>query len=267
MKAFNLRNVLLTLYTGLILGFVFTPIVSNVVFSFNVDRFPTIPLGGFSLTWYEQIFSDTDIRRGLVNSLAVSFFTALIATLLGFSAAYIDYRYQFIGKVAFVALVTLPPTVPVVILGLAMLTFQSQVGLTGTISGIITAHVVFCTPFALALIRMRLASLDPDIEPAAWNLGASQGSTMRSIILPYCAPAIFASLSLTAAVSFDEFMIAWFISGNNETLPVMVLSMLQGQVSPRINAVGSVVFAFTISMIVLSQLLTIRRQIAGGKTD
>lgn len=266
MKPGSFRTLLLGLYTLLAVGFIFTPIIANIVFSFNADRFPTLPLGDFSLRWYEEVFGDANIRRALVNSLIVAGATAVIATTLGFSAAYIDYRYAFIGKTAFMAMVSLPPTVPVVILGLGMLTFQSQIGLTGTLTGIVAAHVVYCTPFALALIRMRLASLDPDIEPAAWNLGASLGTTVRSVVLPFCMPAIVASFFLSAAVSFDEFMIAWFISGNNETLPVRVLTMLQGQVSPRINAVGTVVFLFTITMIVISQTLTVRRPGSGQKT-
>ncbi|WP_171909813.1 ABC transporter permease [Aquisalimonas asiatica] len=240
--------------------FVFTPIIANLVFSFNASRFPTLPLAGFTTHWYEEIFSDRRLIQGLKNSLLVSGTTALIATFLGFSAAYIDYRYRFFGRTAFLALVTLPPTIPVVILGLGMLSFQSSVGLLGTIPGIVSAHVVYCAPFALALTRMRLASLDPSIEPAAWNLGATQGSTMLSIIIPHCAPAILAAFFLTAAVSFDEFMIAYFISGYNQTLPVHVLTMLEGQVSPRVNAIGSVVFLFTIGMVVLAQVLMVRRR-------
>jgi spermidine/putrescine transport system permease protein len=108
----------------------------------------------------------------------------------------------------------------------------------------------------MALVRMRLADLDRDLEPAAWNLGAGLWTSLREIVIPFAAPAILAALFITAAVSFDEYMIAWFVSGQNETLPVRVLAMLQGQVSPRINAVGSLVFAVSAILVVLAQLLT-----------
>ena len=260
MKTDSIRHGFLYVYLAALIVFVFAPIAANLVFSFNAARFPTLPLAGFTTQWYEAIFNDGRLVQGLKNSLMVSGATAFIATFLGFSAAYIDYRYRFFGRTAFLALVTLPPTIPVVILGLGMLSFQSSVGLLGTLPGIVTAHVVYCAPFALALTRMRLASLDPSVEPAAWNLGATQGSTMTSIIIPHCAPAILAAFFLTAAVSFDEFMIAYFISGFNQTLPVHVLTMLEGQVSPRVNAIGGVVFMFTIGMVVLAQVLMFGRR-------
>jgi spermidine/putrescine transport system permease protein len=250
-----LRKTALVAWTALVFAFIFAPIVSTIVFSFNADRFPSLPWGGFSLVWYEAIFADATIQRGLVNSLIVAVFTSAIATVLGFAAAYVDYRFQFIGKSAYLALVSLPPTVPVVILGVAMLTFEGRVGLSGTLTGIVVAHVVLAAPFAMALVRMRLADLDPDLERAAWNLGATPWRALFGVIVPFCAPSILASVFLTAAVSFDEFMIAWFVSGLNETLPVRVLAMLQGQVSPRINAIGAIVFGVSITLIVLSQLL------------
>ena len=151
----------------------------------------------------------------LANSVCVAAATAIISTFLGFCAAYVDYRFRFTGKTAFMALMTLPPTIPVVILGLAMLPFEGRIGLTGTLSGVTAGHVVLSSPFALALVRSRLADLDPNLEAASWNLGAGRWSTMRDVIVPFCFPAIVAALFLTAAISFDEFMIAWFVSGLN----------------------------------------------------
>ncbi len=261
MTAARISRALLIGYTVLVFGFIFAPIVSTVVFSFNADRFPSLPWGGFSLQWYEAIFTDATIQRGLTNSLIVAGATAVIATFLGFCAAYVDYRYRFLGKTAYMALAALPPTVPVVILGVAMLTFEGRMGFSGTLSGIIVGHVVLAAPFAMALVRMRLADLDPDMERAAWNLGATPWATMFGVIVPFCLPTLLAALFLTAAVSFDEFMIAWFVSGLNETLPVRVLAMLQGQVSPRINAIGAIVFGVSITLVVLAQLLIGRRML------
>jgi spermidine/putrescine transport system permease protein len=251
--------VLLRFYTAAVFAFVFAPIVTIAVFSFNADRFPSLPWKGFSLAWYQAVFADATIARGLSNSLIVAAVTAVISTFLGFCAAYVDYRFRFVGKTAYMALATLPPTIPVVILGLAMLTFEGRIGLAGTLSGVMAGHVVLCSPFALALVRLRLADLDPNLEAASWNLGASPWTTMRDVIVPFCLPAIIAALFLTAAISFDEFMMAWFVSGLNETLPVRLLAMLQGQVSPRINAVGTMVFTVSIVLVVLAQLIIGRR--------
>lgn len=249
------RGILLYGYCALVLTFVLTPIITTVIFAFDVNRYPSLPMGGLTLEWFGKVLDDASVSRGLQNSVTVALCTAIIATTLGFAGAYVDYRYQFRGKNFYIGLITLPPLVPVVILGLGMLTFQSRIGLAGTLPGLVVAHIAYCTPFALALIRMRLAVLDPDVEAAAWNLGATQASTLKSVVLPFCLPSIVACLFLTAAISFDEYMIAWFVGGTNETLPVRVLAMLQGQVSPQINAVGSIVFAVSIAMIVASQLL------------
>lgn len=255
----TLRAIALYGWLALVFGFVFAPIASTVIFSFNADRFPSLPWGGFSLDWYRAVFADETVRRSFGNSLVVAGVSSVIATFLGFTAAYVDYRFRFFGKQIYMAIAALPPTVPVVILGVAMLTFQGRIGLSGTIAGIVAAHVVIAAPFAMALVRMRLSDLDPALEPAAWNLGAGPWMTLRQIILPFTLPAIVAALFITASVSFDEFMIAWFISGLNETLPVRVLAMLQGQVSPRINAVGALAFAVSTILVVLAQLIIARR--------
>jgi spermidine/putrescine transport system permease protein len=245
-------DILLKIYTVGVFMFIVAPIIATIVFSFNVDRFPSLPWGGFSLAWYQAIFNDPTISRGLVNTLIVAGVTAVVATLAGFGAAYIDYRYRFWGKTAYMALAGLPPTVPVVILGLAMLGFLSRISLVGSLPGVIAGHVVIAAPFAMALIRMRLADLDSNLEAASWNLGANEWKTLAQVIVPFCGPAIFASLAVTAAVSFDEFMIAWFVSGINETLPVRIMAMLQGQVSPRINAVGTLVFLVSILLVTVA---------------
>ena len=246
-------------WTVLVFLFILTPIASLVFFSFNADRFPSLPWGGFSLRWYVAIFEDASVRDGFWRSLRVSAVVAVIATFIGFATAYTDYRYNFRGKLAYLAIAALPPTVPVLILGLGMLSFFSMVNLVGTLYAVMAGHVVICAPFAMALIRMRLADMSPDIEPAAWNLGASRWATMWSVTIPWCMPAILAGLAITAAVSFDEFMIAWFVSGLEETLPVRILALLQGQVSPRITAIGSVVFFISITLVALAQIVS-RRQ-------
>ena len=248
-------NGALKVYVALAYLFVFAPILASFVFSFNSDRFPSIPLGDFSTEWYRAVASDPLVWEGMRNTLLVGVVVGVISTALGFGAAYTDYRYSFLGKQVYLALALLPPTIPVVIMGLAMLAFLSRVNLSGDALAVIIAHVVICAPFAMAVIRLRLSQMDPSLEPAAWNLGASEWAAMRHVVIPFCRPAILGALFVTMAVSFDEFAIAWFVSGLNETLPVKVLGFLQGQVSPRINAIGSFVFVTTMTLLILAQLL------------
>ncbi len=259
-----LINGALKFYVVLAYLFVFAPILASFVFSFNSDRFPTLPLGQFSTEWYQAVAADPLVWQGLRNTLLVGVVVGVMSTALGFGAAYTDYRYHFMGKQIYLALALLPPTIPVVIMGLAMLAFLSRVNLSGDALAVIIAHVVVCAPFAMAVIRLRLSQMDPSLEPAAWNLGASEWGAMRHVIIPFCRPAILGALFVTMAVSFDEFAIAWFVSGLNETLPVKVLGFLQGQVSPRINAIGTFVFVTSMTLLILAQLL-LGRTAAQGK--
>ena len=246
-------------YVILAYVFIFAPIAASFVFSFNSDRFPSIPLGEFSLEWYKAVAADPLVWQGARNTLFVGVIVGVISTALGFGAAYTDYRYNFAGKQIYLALALLPPTIPVVILGLTMLAYLSRVSLSGNALSVIISHVVVCAPFAMAIIRLRLSQMDPALEAAAWNLGASEWKAMRHVIVPFAAPAILGALFITMAVSFDEFAVAWFVSGLNETLPVKVLGFLQGQVSPRINAIGSFVFILSMTLVILAQLLLANR--------
>ena len=140
-----------------------------------------------------------------------------------------------------------------------MLAWFSKIGLSGQIWSIVIAHTGLCAPFAMAVIRLRLQQMDPDLESAAWNLGASEWSAMRYVIVPFAMPAIVSSMCLTMAVSFDEFAVAWFVSGLNKTIPVIILEILQGNIDPQINAIGTFVFVTSITLVILAQLIFMLR--------
>lgn len=251
-------------YLIALIGFIFLPILVSLVFSFNSDRFPTLPLGGFTTHWYREIFADPDVWKAFGTSAVVSATSALIATGLGFATAYTDYRYNFFGKGAYLALILLPPTIPLIIIALAMLAWFSKLGISGQVWSIALAHSVLTAPFAMAIIRLRLNQIDPDLEAAAWNLGAGEWRTMGAVIVPFCRPAILSALFLCAAVSFDEFTVSWFVSGLNKTVPVHILEIVQGTIDPQVNAIGTFVFAISMSLVLIAQLLMFLR-LNGGR--
>lgn len=247
-------------YMGLVFVFIFAPIVFSVVFSFNSDRFPTIPLGGFTLKWYETIWQDPDVWKAARTSLLVSLSVAAIATSLGFATAYTDYRYRFRLKPVYLALILLPPTIPLIIMALAMLAWFARLGISGQVASIVIAHTVLTAPFAMAIIRLRLNQMDASLEAAAWNLGASEWRALARVIIPFCRPAIVSSFCLTAAVSFDEFAIAWFVSGLNKTIPVVILEIVTGNIDPQVNAIGSFVFLTSMTLVIVAQVVLMARQ-------
>ncbi len=240
---------LLRLYTGLLLAFLFAPILTGVVFSFNDQRFPSLPLGGFTTDWYAAVLGDAQVWDAFANSAVIGVCAATLATLIGFAAAYTDYRFRFRGKQVLTVVALIPPTIPLVIMGLAMLAFLSRIGLAGTVVGIAVSHIVLCAPFAMAVIRLRLSQMDAALEPAAQNLGATDWVSFARIVLPFVAPALLAAFFLSLAVSFDEFAVAWFVGGLNETVPVRILNSLQGQVSPTIHAIGTLTFLTSMTLI------------------
>ncbi len=243
------------LYLLVVFVFVFTPIITSVIFSFNSDRFPTVPLGSFTTKWYQTVISDPDFWKAVRTSLLVSVCSGVLATLIGFCTAYTDFRYQFRFKGAYIALALLPPTIPLIILALAMLAWLSKIGASGQVWSIIIAHTVLCAPFAMGVIRLRLQQMDPDLESAAWNLGASEWSAMKNVVLPFAKPALVSAFCLTMAVSFDEFTVSWFVSGLNKTIPVAILEVLQGTVDPQINAIGTFVFFTSMTLVIIAQLI------------
>ena len=256
MKAQTLTRISRTLQVAWVLAlfaFIAAPMGVIVVFSFDANRFPAIPWGGFSLEWHRAILADEMVVDAFVNSVTVGLGTAVLSTLIGFAAAYIDYRWRFRGQSSFVLLVALPPAVPVTILGMAMLAFLSRIGLFGRVESIMACHVAIATSFSMAIIRLRLGELGKDLEQAAWNLGASPLTALLRVVVPFCKPALIASFFLSAAVSFDEFMVAWFVGGVHETLPVRILNLLQGQVNPKINAIGTVVLVISITLVLVAQ--------------
>ena len=256
-------NWFLWVYIGLIFVFIFSPIIFSMIFSFNSDRFPTIPLGSFTTHWYETIWNDSDVWDAAKTSVIVSFFTAIFATALGFATAYSDYRYNFRFKGAYLALVLLPPTIPLIILALAMLAWFSKIGTSGQVYSIVIAHTVMTAPFAMAIVRLRLNQIDENLEAAAWNLGASEWRTMKEVIIPFCKPAIVSSLCLTAAVSFDEFAVAWFVSGLNKTIPVVIMEIVTGNIDPQVNAIGTFVFITSMTLVIIAQIFFMTRNKEG----
>ncbi len=255
----------LYIYLAIVFAFIFLPIAASVVFSFNSQRFPTVPLGSFSTEWYVTILNDPDVWEAARTSVIVSLTTAVIATFIGFCTAYADYRFQFRLKAGFLALALLPPTIPLIIMALAMLAWFSRIGASGEVWSIIAAHTVLTIPFAMAIIRLRLNEIDPNLEAAAWNLGASEWSAVRNVILPFAKPAIVSSFCLTAAVSFDEYAVAWFVSGLNKTIPVLILEIVTGNIDPQVNAIGTFVFLTSMTLVVIAQLIFLSKRLKGGK--
>lgn len=231
-------------------GFLFLPIFALVLFSFEDSRLPTLPWTGWTLEWYDVLFSDGRLIEALKYSLIVSPIAATIATVIGFLASYTLNRFDFMGKRVVSIMMVVPILIPPLILGVAFLGLLSRINLQGTLLSVVLTHIVILIPTAIALVTIRLAQMPKDLEQAAWNLGASELQGLLKVVLPWSIPGIAGAWLLAFTFSFDEFVIAWFVSGFQPTLPVAIYSMMAFNLDPSLNAIGTIIFAISVFLLV-----------------
>lgn len=254
----------------LILGYVFLvlPIATMIVFSFQKGQFASVPGQGWTLQWYGKLFADGSLIEALWNSLIVSPLAATGACVIGFFAAYAVNRYQFRFRGAFSVLLVLPILIPPLILGVGFLGLLSRIGLQGQMLSVLLTHMVIVAAPAMAVIQLRLGQMPASLEEAAWDLGATEFQTVWKVVLPFALPGIAGGWLLAFTFSFDEFIIAWFVSGFDPTLPVAVYAYIVGSIDPSLNAVGSIVFAISllsligVELMLLPLLLSRRKEAA-----
>jgi spermidine/putrescine transport system permease protein len=249
----------LAIYAAAALVFIYAPFFLLVLFAFNTSRFPYWPFQGFSLHWFQSMANGA-LFSAVLNSLLVALASSFIATVIGAMSAYCISRFNFNAKNAYVAFILLPPCVPLIVLALILLAFLRQVGLANSLGSVVICHVLLTSPLAFGLVRLRLSQVDPEFESAAWNLGASRWVAIRDVVLPLILPSLVAAFLLTMAVSWDEFTIAWFVSGANVTLPVFLWNMFQGQVSAMVNAIGTVSFVGSATLVLAAEALFFRQR-------
>ena len=259
------RNSRFTL-TMLVLGFVFlyAPILSLIVYSFNESRLVTV-WSGFSVKWYGELFRDQQMMSAAWVSVQVAFWTACASVVLGTMAAMVMTRFRdFRGKTLFGALITAPLVMPEVITGLSILLLFVSIGPIigiGEQRGMLTiwiAHVTFCMAFVTVVISSRLGELDRSLEEAAMDLGANRLKVFFVITLPIIAPALVSGWLLAFTLSLDDLVIASFVSGpSSTTLPMKVFSSVRLGLSPKINALATLmILAVSIAAVIGWWLMT-----------
>ena len=232
------------------LGFIFlyAPILSLIIFSFNESKLVTV-WGGFSTKWYGELFRDPQILGSAWISFQVAFVTATLAVILGTLAAYVLVRFgRFRGRALLTGMSTAPLVMPEVITGLSLLLlFVSMEQLIGWPAGrgkttIIIAHVTFCMAYVAVVVQSRLAGLDRDLEEAAMDLGARPVRVFFDITIPVIAPALVAGWLLAFTLSLDDLVVASFVTGPGaSTLPMVIFSKVRLGVSPDINALATII--------------------------
>lgn len=247
-------------YFAALFVFIYLPVGTLVLFSFQESGLPVPPFDGPSLEWYGDVLGDADLMRALVNSLAVALGSSAVAVSLGFFAAYALARFALPASVLLRALLILPMTVSYLIVGLGLLIVIQRLGLPLSLATAGIGHVVINLPLAFAIIYASMGAQQKNAEAAARDLGAGEMQVIALVTAPMVAPAILAAFFLSVTLSWDEFIIAFLLTRFDVTLPVEIWSMLRSGLSPRLNAIGSVVFLVSVAAVLLAELFVFRRR-------
>lgn len=240
------RTKLPNLYLGLILALMYVPIVLVIIYSFNESKISSV-WDGFSLKWYVDLFRDESMFEALLNSIVLGLSSSLAAAVIGTLGAVGSSKVELRGKGAIEYISTLPIMIPEIILGMVFMAFFSLIGLPFGMTTLIIAHTAFCIPYVFMMVKARLVGMDKSLEEAAQDLGASKVRTFFDIILPLIAPAIASGMLLSFAMSFDDVIISVFVTGvNSNTLPLKIYSQLKTGVTPKINALCTLMFLVTV---------------------
>ncbi|MCP5087812.1 MAG: ABC transporter permease, partial [Rhodobacteraceae bacterium] len=201
-------------YTILYLVFLYLPVFLLPLFSFNDGTIVAFPIKGWTLEWYRQLGAQDTLIQALVNSLLVGVVSAFAATSMGLFAARAYVRFRFPGKQASEGLVMLPLVVPGIIVASSMLVLFISMGLKPSLTAIVLGHTFLALPFSVSIMKSAFDDFDVSLEEAAFDLGSGAVETFRRVTLPIVAPGIVSSLLVSFTVSFDEFVLAFFLSGN-----------------------------------------------------
>ena len=249
----------LRLYTAGFFVVMFAPLAVVVLFSFNNER-SLQRFGGFSLEWYRAFLDSESLRGSLVASLEIAVVTMIVATALGTLLAFglVRARTRFSSSAN--VLMLIPLVTPEIVAGVSALILFTQLGMQLSLYTIVIAHITFSISYVTVVVRARLSSLNPEVEQAALDLGATRWQTFRLVVLPALWPAVLAAGLLVFALSFDDFVLSFFTTGESpQPLPVRIWSAIRFGVTPTINAIGTLMLAISLVAISLSLVLSRER--------
>ncbi|MGZ5998968.1 MAG: ABC transporter permease [Rhizomicrobium sp.] len=241
-------------YAIFYLAFLYVPVLFLPLFSFNDSVFIAFPLTGFTTQWYAQMLADGAMLHALGNSLEVGSITAIFSTMLGLLAAKALTRYRVPGGGAVLAFTSLPLFIPDIVLGISLLILLNAVSIPLSLLTVIAGHSLICVPFAITVLMSRFESFDKSLEEASLDLGENGWMTFWRVTFPLALPGIVSSLLLTFIVSFDEFLIAYFLAGNEATLPIYIWGQLRFPYKlPSVLALGALILVASTVLVVFAE--------------
>lgn len=244
-------DVLVRAYLGAVLVFLYVPIAVMVVMAFNESVLYELPLR-FSTVWFERLAGNERLLQASANSVLLAIANTLVATTLGTLAALAFARYSFRGKAVLRALLFPPITIPWLIIGTAMLVFFFWTGIGRGLHAMLLGHVALSLPYVIVVVGARLASFENTLEEAAATLGATPRQVFFRVTLPIAAPGVVAGALFAFAISFDQFVISYFLAPPGvSTLPVEIYSAIRKGFTPEVNAISSIIIFVSMGLLLL----------------
>ncbi|MGF1627854.1 MAG: ABC transporter permease [Kiloniellaceae bacterium] len=251
----------LSIYAFLYLAFLYVPVLFLPIFSFNDSAIVAFPLRGITTQWYANLWSDAAMQGALWNSLKVALASSVVATVLGICGARALTRYRFPGKAGIASLIMLPLVLPEIIIAISLLVVLLQLGFSLSLVSVTLGHILMAVPFSIAVLSSSFEGFDRSLEEASLDLGEGPAATFFRVTLPIVAPGILSSLLITFTISLDEFIVAFFLSGTEPTLPIYIWSQLRFTAKlPNVLALGSLLLLA--SFVLLSVAEVMRRRAA-----
>ena len=239
----------------LVVLFLYAPIAVLLVFSFNDSAVPTFPLSGFTLHWYHQFLTNSELRGALENSAIVAAVSSLGAVVLGVFASIALTRRRFRGKAAVSALLLSPLVIPYLVFGISLLLLFHQLGVPRSLITVVIGHIVISLPYTILVLAPRLAQIDVALEEAAFDLGAGPLGTFRWITLPLILPAVMSAFLIAFTTSFDEYAVASFVVGTKLTFPIYLYSAVRfPNQLPQVIAVAVVVLVLSLTVVIAAEV-------------
>lgn len=251
----KLLNWFLGGWTLLVFVFLYVPIAVLVGYSFNASRL-NIVWSGFTVEWYSRLWRHTPLLHAAENSVVIATITTLLSVVIGTVGAWLLHRYHYRAARGIQTLVAIPMVMPEILMGISLLIFFATVGLGLGFSTVIIGHVTFCFPFVLVAVQARLKGLDPALEEAALDLGATPLRAFWLVIVPCLQPAIVAGALMAFTLSLDELIVTFFTtSAASATLPIRVFGMAKVGLNPMLNALSAVFIVATVAFVLFSDYL------------
>jgi spermidine/putrescine transport system permease protein len=246
----------LPVYAFAYMVFLYLPVLLLPIFSVNDSAIPVFPLAGVTLKWYESLIGNDVMLGAAWNSLRVGVCASILSTILGICAARALTRYRFAGKRPMSAVIMAPLVLPEIIIAISLLLVILQLGLGLSLITVVLGHVLICLPYSITVLISGFEGFDPSYEEASTDLGETALGTFRRITLPMMMPAIIASLLVAFTISLDEFMVAFFLTGTEPTLPIYIWGQLRFAARlPSVLALGTLMLAGSLVLLTVAEIL------------